>query len=226
MSDLTIDAEGEAMIAGFEGKVDHPYWDQAGVATICVGHVIKNSEAAVYPWDEHVSQEVCDTLLRGDLAGAISDVQRAVDPAVLRTLPQRARNALIDLQFNAGALTAPGCTLLKKLNAWDFRGAADEFPKWNHRRDPKTGQLVEDKGLTVRRMVERRLFLEVVSDLPALDPHGLAGLIEQATAQQFDLRPDVLSPERSDEAPPTPRNDLPPVADRATIPDRKRTEET
>ncbi|EPF81527.1 lysozyme, partial [Acinetobacter gyllenbergii] len=45
-------------------------------------------------------------------------------------------------------------TLLKKLNAGDFMGAADQFPQWN-----KGGGKVM-KGLVRRRAAERELFLK------------------------------------------------------------------
>ncbi|MCD9436513.1 lysozyme, partial [Klebsiella pneumoniae] len=44
-------------------------------------------------------------------------------------------------------------TLLKKLNAGDIKGAADEFLRWN-----KSGGKVLN-GLTRRREAERALFL-------------------------------------------------------------------
>ena len=53
-----------------------------------------------------------------------------------------------------GAANLATSTLLKKLNAKDYKGAAAEFPKWN-----KAGGKVMN-GLTKRRNAEMELFLK------------------------------------------------------------------
>lgn len=55
--------------------------------------------------------------------------------------------------YNLGARSLSTSTLLQKLNAGDYAGAADEFLRWN-----KAGGKVL-KGLTCRREAERTLFL-------------------------------------------------------------------
>ena len=62
-------------------------------------------------------------------------------------------DALVSFTYNLGAGNLRSSTLLKKLNAGDYAGAADEFPKWN-----KAGGK-ELAGLTRRRNAERDLFL-------------------------------------------------------------------
>jgi GH24 family phage-related lysozyme (muramidase) len=59
--------------------------------------------------------------------------------------------ALVSFDFNTGSLHKS--TLLKKLNAGDYEGAANEFPKWNK----AGGQVL--RGLTRRRKSEQNLFL-------------------------------------------------------------------
>ena len=61
--------------------------------------------------------------------------------------------AIADFAYNLGVKALEGSTLLKKLNAGDFAGAAAEFPKWN-----KAGGKVLP-GLVKRREAERTLFL-------------------------------------------------------------------
>ncbi|MDU2883127.1 MAG: lysozyme, partial [Enterobacter sp.] len=61
--------------------------------------------------------------------------------------------ALVDFAYNLGVKALEGSTLLKKLNAGDYAGAAAEFPKWN-----KAGGKVLP-GLVKRREAERTLFL-------------------------------------------------------------------
>ncbi|EAS3672836.1 lysozyme, partial [Salmonella enterica subsp. enterica serovar Weltevreden] len=61
--------------------------------------------------------------------------------------------ALVSFAYNLGARTLSTSTLLRKLNAGDYAGAADEFLRWN-----KAGSKVLN-GLTRRREAERALFL-------------------------------------------------------------------
>lgn len=62
-------------------------------------------------------------------------------------------SALVSFAYNIGLNALSGSTLLKKLNAGDIIGAADQFLRWN-----KAGGK-ELKGLTDRRHAERDLFL-------------------------------------------------------------------
>ena len=73
-----------------------------------------------------------------------------VDRVVTAEIGENNRAALISFQYNTGGL--PKSTLLKKLNAGDFDGAAREFDRWN-----KAGGKVY-KGLVRRRAAERALF--------------------------------------------------------------------
>jgi hypothetical protein len=70
-------------------------------------------------------------------------------------LTQNQFDALVSLVYNIGQTAFSNSTLLKKLNAKDYQGAADQFLRWN-----KGGGKVM-KGLVRRREAERALFLEV-----------------------------------------------------------------
>lgn len=61
-------------------------------------------------------------------------------------------DALCDFVFNVGAGQFGASTLLKKLNAADYAGAAAEFPRWNK----ASGKVLP--GLVKRRAAERELF--------------------------------------------------------------------
>ena len=63
--------------------------------------------------------------------------------------------SLTSFAYNCGLGNLQKSTLLKKVNAGDFKGAADEFPKWN-----KGGGKVLP-GLVRRRASERLLFLNI-----------------------------------------------------------------
>lgn len=93
-------------------------------------------------------QDQADARLTLDLMQAA----RSVDRAVTAPLKDAQKAALVDFVYNAGAGSLIGSTLLRKLNALDYAGAAAEFPKWNQ----ANGQVMG--GLVRRRAAERDLF--------------------------------------------------------------------
>jgi lysozyme len=82
-----------------------------------------------------------------------SEFGPGVSAAVTVDLTQKEYDMLVDFAFNVGLGNFKSSTLLKKLNAGDKTGAADEFPKWNKAQ----GKVM--KGLERRRYVERAVFL-------------------------------------------------------------------
>jgi lysozyme len=72
-------------------------------------------------------------------------------------LNDAAFGALVSFAFNAGLGNLGQSTLLRKLNAGDRAGAAEQFLVWNKGR--VRGVLTELPGLTRRRRAERALFL-------------------------------------------------------------------
>ena len=77
----------------------------------------------------------------------------AVKKAIHVEMNQKEFDAMVDLCYNIGGGNFSGSTLVKKFNAGDKKGAADEFPKWN-----KGGGKVM-KGLQRSRWAERHVFL-------------------------------------------------------------------
>ena len=59
--------------------------------------------------------------------------------------------------YNAGTRPIKRSTLSRKLNAGDYRGAAQEFVRWN--KANQGGRLVAMPGLTRRRVAEKNMFL-------------------------------------------------------------------
>ena len=166
-----VPQEGIELIKSFEGIPDgdpstvnlDAYLDPIGIWTIGWGHAItvggsflrgpenKPKARALYPGGITLAQ--AEALLRGDLVDTARDVLLVsrVD------LDDGQYAALVSFAFNAGTTSLRQSTLLKRLNAGDFGGAADQFLVWNKAR--KDGVLVELPGLTRRRRAERALFL-------------------------------------------------------------------
>jgi hypothetical protein len=94
-------------------------------------------------------------------------------------------SSLVSFSYNVGTGALQDSTLLKKLNAGDYDGAAGEFGKWNKGtvKNPKTGkkEKVELRGLTTRRAAERKLF-----ETP---PKGSNGAQPKAAASQAGATP-------------------------------------
>ena len=90
-----------------------------------------------------------DVYKRQDLLNTCRDVASLVKV----TISDNQFAALVSFAFNVGSTALKNSSLLKKLNAKDYAGAANEFAKWN-----KGGGKVL-AGLTRRREAERQLFL-------------------------------------------------------------------
>lgn len=96
-----------------------------------------------------IDQSRADELLVWESAEKAAGVLRLVKVP----LDQDQFAALISFAYNVGLGNLASSTLLRKLNAKDYRGAANEFPRWN-----KAGGSIL-AGLVRRRASERRLFL-------------------------------------------------------------------
>ena len=66
-------------------------------------------------------------------------------------------SALASISFNVGVGAIKKSTLLRKINAEDYTGAANEFLRWD--KANMRGRLVQLPGLSRRRAAERDLFL-------------------------------------------------------------------
>ncbi len=146
-----INASGLDLVRGSESFRSNAYTCPGGKPTIGYGHVILAGET----FQEPISVAQAHSILAKDLAVAEAAVARLV--TVPLTDNQFA--ALVSFTFNLGQGNLSESTLLKKLNAGDYQGAANEFPRWN-----KAGGQVLD-GLVARREAERALFL--TPDQPA-----------------------------------------------------------
>jgi hypothetical protein len=107
----------------------------------------------------------CERWLSGDLQIA----EAAVKNYVQVELSQNQFDALTDFVYNLGAGNFHTSTLLRKLNAGDYVGAAAEFVRWNKAK--VAGKLTPLKGLTTRREWEAKLFRTPYNDTPPPAPY-------------------------------------------------------
>jgi lysozyme len=161
-----INDAGLELIKSFEGipdgdpttvKID-PYLDPVGIWTIGWGHAIavggkwlrgaenRSAARALYPGG--ITIEQAETLLQGDLLDSCRDVESLVK----KPITDNQFAALVSFAFNLGSGNLAKSTLLRKLNAGDYTGAALEFGRWN-----KAGGKVL-AGLSNRRAAETELF--------------------------------------------------------------------
>ncbi len=140
--------KGIALIKQFEGCKLTAYQDSVGVWTIGYGWT-QPVDGKPIRAGMTIKQETAERLLKTGLVSYESDVSRLVKVG----LNQDQFDALVSFTYNLGARSLSTSTLLRKLNAGDYAGAADEFLRWN-----KAGGKVLN-GLTRRREAERALFL-------------------------------------------------------------------
>lgn len=128
-----------------EGKRNKAYKDSKGLWTIGVGHLIR-------PGEQHLihatlTDEEVEELLRSDLKWC----SEAVESSVKVPLQQAQFDALYSLCFNIGGTAFKNSTVVRKLNAGDYQGAADAILMWN-----------KPAVLEKRRRRERELFLSAI----------------------------------------------------------------
>jgi len=131
-----------ALIKEFEGLRLEAYLCPADVWTIGYGHT-----KGVVQGDK-ITQAGADAFLAQDVLW----VAAAVDKKVKVELNTNQEAALYSFIYNVGAGAFGKSTLLRKLNDWDYEGAANEFKRWN-----KGGGKVL-RGLIRRRNAEAALF--------------------------------------------------------------------
>lgn len=143
---MRMSERGLKLLAAWEGIKLRPYRDVAGLWTVGVGHLMSKQEMALY--QNGITKETALKLLAVDVREAEDCVNRNVTTG----LQQYEFDALVSFTFNVGIGAFSRSTLLKKLNARDYKSVPGELMKWTRaggRRVP---------GLVVRREKESRLF--------------------------------------------------------------------
>lgn len=130
------------MITDLEGVRYTPYYDVAGVLTVCYGHtgadIIKNKT---------YSPAECKAMLDKDLQPFAKSVERSVK--VPTNEYQKA--ALISFSYNVGVTAFERSSLLPQLNAGNYQAACDGLRQWTYAGGKQW------KGLMNRREVEREV---------------------------------------------------------------------
>ena len=139
---MRINEAGLNLIKDFEGCRLKAYLCPAGVWTIGYGHT-----QGVKP-DMVINQLQAERFLRQDL----KRFEDAVTSLVKVPITLNQFSALVSFAYNVGVGALYDSTLLRKLNKKDYKGAANEFLRWN-----KAGGKVLP-GLTRRRLAEKDLF--------------------------------------------------------------------
>ncbi|HBO7470569.1 TPA: lysozyme [Pseudomonas aeruginosa] len=138
---------GIDLIKSFEGLRLSAYQDSVGVWTIGYGTTRGVTSYMT------ITVEQAERMLAND----IQRFEPELDKLVKVPLNQNQWDALMSFVYNLGSANLASSTLLKLLNKGDYRGAADQFPRWVN----AGGKRLE--GLVKRRTAERALFLEPLS---------------------------------------------------------------
>ncbi|WP_151837834.1 MULTISPECIES: lysozyme [unclassified Acinetobacter] len=145
---MKTSTNGIDLICSFEGLELKAYDDGVGVWTIGYGTTMING-TKVKKGDTCTLEQA-----KSYFAHDLKRFEASVNNQVKVPLSQNQFDALVSLVYNIGSGNFASSTLLKKLNAKDYAGAADQFPRWN-----KAGGKVLN-GLIRRRDAERALFLK------------------------------------------------------------------
>lgn len=149
---ISVSSRGQKLLHEFEGYRANAYPDPGtGDEPWTIGY-----GSTVYPNGRKVRKG--DVVSRDEAARIfahdLNKFTRAVLQATEVPLNQNQLDALVSLTYNIGKNAFRRSTLLKRLNAGDYIGAADQFLVWR-----RSGGRVMD-GLVNRRKRERELFLE------------------------------------------------------------------
>lgn len=132
-------AIASVLIQDLEGVKYEPYYDVAGVLTICYGHTGKDIMLG-----KTYTEAECQALLNKDLR----KVAKQIDPYIEVQIPDTMRAALYSFAYNVGSYNFKTSTLLHLLNQGKYNAACNQLHRWIYA-DGKPW-----KGLMNRRQVE------------------------------------------------------------------------
>lgn len=149
LDEMHVSPSGIDLICNFEGKRLMAYDDGVGVWTIGFG-------TTIYPNGIKVKKgDVCtEAQAKAYMAYDLKKFELAVNNTVNVSLNQNQFDALVSLAYNIGTNAFKNSTLVKMLNAGDYRGAANQFDVWVNAGGKRM------QGLVNRRAKEKALFLK------------------------------------------------------------------
>ena len=139
------------LIREFEGFRSQAYRDTDG--TPVIGYGLSKIGGKKVQMGDRISIDRAEAALKAEVHATQQQIQSIVEVE----LNHHQLGALTSFAFNAGFYSLKESTLLRKLNAGDREGAANEFLRWN--KAHSGGRLVPMAGLTRRRQAEKELFL-------------------------------------------------------------------
>lgn len=144
---MKISENGKNLIKNFEGLRLKAYKCSSGVLTVGYGHTGSDVKENMI-----ITKEQAEKLFDADVLVHSNNVSKLVRVK----LNQNQFDALVSFEYNVGYGNFSKSTLLKKLNAGDYTGAANEFEKWIYANKKKL------KGLVKRRKKEKELYLKPI----------------------------------------------------------------
>ena len=145
---MSVSNKGVDLICEFEGKRLVAYDDGVGIWTIGFG-TIKYPDGVRVKKGDTCTLDQAKEYMRHDLI----EFEHTVNSSVKVPLNQNQFDALVSLSYNIGSSAFKSSTLVKKLNAGDYKGAADQFNVWINAGGKRM------QGLVNRRDREKLLFL-------------------------------------------------------------------
>lgn len=140
---LSLSLAGLLLIGGQEGFVDHVYIPVKGdLPTAGFGHADKRLQVG-----EHISMNQAIQWLAEDTQEAQNDVRRCVKVP----LTQAEFDSYVSFAYNVGGEKFCSSTLVRKLNAGQYKDACEELKRWVYAGG------VKYNGLVTRRKIESLL---------------------------------------------------------------------
>lgn len=143
---MRLSSDGLRRLAILEGEELVAYPDTGGVLTIGFGHTGPDVKRGM-----RITRARAFALLRRDVRTA----EAAVNKYVKVGLNRHRFDALVIFVYNIGVGNFRSSTVLRKLNARDYRGASAHLMDW-----------VKVKGRTVQGLVNRRRVEKALFDRP------------------------------------------------------------
>lgn len=134
---------GTQLLIDREGSHNAAYIDQAGIPTICVGHV--SDKEFPFKMGDVWTDEQCEDALNHDL----QETQDAIDRYVKVPLTDYQESALRSFIFNIGVGGFKSSTLLRELNKGNYDAVPYQMSRWN--KVTINGRKVVSRGLVNRR---------------------------------------------------------------------------